>query len=183
MKVFIHIAVTVILLSSCLQEAKVSDIVPGSRNSWHVQLDSLLPLLGHRNWILVVDKAFPLQSAPGIVYINTTLPLPEVAAYTIKKINASSHVKPIVYTDKELAYVPGAAAYRDSLQAILQGFTPQQLLHDSVFTKLDKASSLFKVVVLKTTTTVPYSSVFINLDCKYWNAQSEKKMREVMKSE
>jgi hypothetical protein len=28
--------------------------------------------------------------------------------------------------------------------------------------------------------TIPYSSVFIRLDCKYWGADAEKRMREKM---
>lgn len=33
-------------------------------SGWKQQLDRELPLLGHRNWILVVDKAFPMQTSP-----------------------------------------------------------------------------------------------------------------------
>jgi hypothetical protein len=36
-------------------------------------------------------------------------------------------------------------------------------------------------VVLKTEATIPYSSVFIQLDCGYWDANKEKKLREKMK--
>src|SRR5580698_9817533 len=41
------------------------------RSEWKQQLDRELPLLGHRNWILVVDKAFPMQTSPGMEVINT----------------------------------------------------------------------------------------------------------------
>ena len=60
---------------------------------------------------------------------------------------------------------------------------PQSILHDSVFTKLDEASKLFKIVVLKTNETIPYTSVFLQLDCSYWNAEKEKQLREKMKSQ
>ena len=33
---------------------------------WERQLRSLLPLFGHRNWIVVADSAYPAQSKPGI---------------------------------------------------------------------------------------------------------------------
>ncbi|MHB8337415.1 MAG: sialate O-acetylesterase [Ignavibacteriaceae bacterium] len=31
-----------------------------SPENWETTFDAQLPLLGHRNWILIVDKAFPL---------------------------------------------------------------------------------------------------------------------------
>lgn len=34
--------------------------------SWKKELKTQLPLLGHRNWIVVADSAYPLQTAPGI---------------------------------------------------------------------------------------------------------------------
>ncbi|PSL47825.1 hypothetical protein CLV51_102685 [Chitinophaga niastensis] len=179
MKKYFHIAVAVIGLFSCRQESK--PMAAMSTTAWQSQLDSLLPLLGHRNWIIVADKAFPLQSATGMVYINTNASLPEVVDYTIKKLGAGTHVSPILYTDKELAYIPGAEHYRDTLQSIFKGYNVQSLLHDSVFAKMDKTASLFKVVVLKTNTTIAYSSVFINLDCKYWSAAKEQQLRAAMK--
>lgn len=60
---------------------------------------------------------------------------------------------------------------------------PQSILHDSVFTKLDEASKLCTIVVLKTNETIPYTSVFLQLDCSYWNAEKEKQLREKMKSQ
>ena len=38
---------------------------------WKQEFEQLLPKLGHRNWILVVDQAYPLQSAQGILTIDT----------------------------------------------------------------------------------------------------------------
>ena len=36
------------------------------KSDWEERLEAELPLLGHRNWIVVTDMAYPLQSAPGI---------------------------------------------------------------------------------------------------------------------
>jgi hypothetical protein len=57
---------------------------------------------------------------------------------------------------------------------------PVPILHDSVFVKIDAASKLFSVVVLKTEETIPYSSIFLELGCKYWNAEQEKALRTLM---
>ena len=155
-------------------------------NSWKTILAEELPLLGHRNWILVVDKAFPAQNAPGIHVVNTGEELLTVLQYTLDEISKSTHVKPIIYTDKELNSITpnlesGIEPFKKSLQEMLNGEDVQTILHDSVFTKIDEASKLFKVLVLKTEGTIAYSSVFLNLDCKYWTGEKENALRQVMK--
>ncbi|MCP4313446.1 MAG: hypothetical protein GY790_19485 [Bacteroidetes bacterium] len=159
-----------------------------AQSDWKQELNSEIPLLGHRNWILVVDKAFPLQNAEGIVYIDTEEPLLEVLSYTLEQVQGASHVKPIIYTDKELGYmttdlVPGIEKFKETLRGITGESDIQVLLHDSVFVKIDEASKLFKAVVLKTNGTIPYSSVFLELDCKYWSAGKEAQLRELMVSD
>jgi len=143
------------------------------------------PLLGHRNWILVVDKAFPAQNAPGIQVVNTGEELLPVLKYTLSQISQSTHVKPIVYTDKELNFITpeleaGIEPFKKSLYEVLNGVDVQTILHDSVFTKIDEASKLFKVLVLKTEGTIAYSSVFLNLDCKYWGGEKEAVLRSLI---
>lgn len=154
-------------------------------SNWKSVLSEELPLLGHRNWILVVDKAFPAQNAPGIHVVNTGEELLPVLKYTLDQISQSTHVKPIIYTDKELNFITpelesGIESFKRSLQEVLNGADVQTILHDSVFTKIDEASKLFKILVLKTEGTIAYSSVFLNLDCKYWTGEKESSMRQAM---
>jgi hypothetical protein len=153
---------------------------------WQTAVRNQLPLLGHRNWILVVDKAFPEQNAQGLVTIDTDADLLRVLDFTLRQIDSTTHVKPIIYSDAELQYitteqVPDIGAFRDSLSRTLKGVTPEVILHESVFQKIDEASKLFKVLVLKTNGTIAYSSVFIQLDCKYWSAEKEAALRQAMK--
>ncbi len=35
-------------------------------DNWQEKLQIRLPLIGHRNWIVVTEAAYPLQTAPGI---------------------------------------------------------------------------------------------------------------------
>lgn len=153
--------------------------------NWNQELEDILPLLGHRNWILVVDKAFPLQSAEGMKYINTGAPFFEVLDTTIACIKKASHVKAILYTDAELNYltdglVPGISDFRTGLSKSLEGSNVQTLMHNDIFSRLDEASKLFNVVVIKTESVMPYTSVFIELDCGYWTTENETKLRELM---
>lgn len=171
------------IVMSCSQPAQHAD----EQVNWKQQLNKELPLLGHRNWILVVDKAFPMQSSSGMEVINTDENMLSVLKYTLEKINASSHVKPIIYTDREINYiteaqVSGSGDYKTQLKSALGKLPVQSLLHDSVFVKMDASSKLFKVLILKTNETIAYSSVFIQLDCAYWNSENEIQLRDAMKN-
>lgn len=155
------------------------------KEEWRSEFSKELSLFGHRNWILIVDKAFPAQTASGIRTIDTGEDLPDVLSFVLQEIDHSTHVNPIVYTDKELGFITSDLIvniddYRSELDEIIRQYDPQVILHDSVFVKIDEASKLFKILVLKTEKVVAYSSVFIELDCRYWSAEKENTLREVM---
>ena len=178
--------IAVMAILSCKQPltdaAKQTD---AAGKDWKKQFNQILPLLGHRNWIIVADKAFPQQNAAGMETINTNENLLTVLKYVLQQVNASAHVKPIIYQDKELNFITEAQAkgvkqFINQSQQVFNGKPVQTILHDSVFTKLDEASKLFKVVVLKTNETIPYTSVFLQLDCAYWSAEKEKQLRKNM---
>lgn len=154
---------------------------------WTEEFVKLLPLLGHRNWILVVDKAFPLQNASGMTYLDTRESLPDVLERVLSDVQKSPHIRPIIYTDEELnvldeSYCKGINELRKNIKDIIadhaEGAQIQQILHDKVFARLDTASKLFNVIVLKTEAILPYTSVFIELDCGYWTVEQENKLRE-----
>lgn len=154
-------------------------------NTWKQVLEQDLNMLGHRNWILVVDKAFPEQSSEGMKYMYVEQELLPTLEYVLGVLENSTHVKPIIYQDKELSYiteaqVPGIEAFRSSAENILEGRPVNTMLHDEVFTLLDESSSLFSVLVIKTNCTMPYTSVFMQLDCSYWGPENEKLLREHM---
>jgi hypothetical protein len=162
--------------------------VPNQENNlqkedWKAILEKDLHLLGHRNWILVVDKAFPEQSSPGMKYLYVDEDLLPTLSYVLEQVEASSHVRPIIYRDKELSYisndqVPGIDAFRTQSNAVLEGRKVNTVLHDEVFKMLDKSSSLFRTLVIKTNCTLPYTSVFLQLDCAYWGPENEKILRD-----
>ncbi|MEF8810187.1 MAG: hypothetical protein V5A47_04625 [Bacteroidales bacterium] len=155
--------------------------------SWQTELEEKLPLLGHRNWILVVDKAFPLQTGEGIEVLYTGEQLLPVLSHVLSEVEKADHVNPTVYTDKELQYlndnlVGGIEKYKDSLKQVIPENT-ESMLHDSVFTKIKEASQMFQILVLKTDQTMAYSSVFIELGCQYWPTEKENKLRSIMENE
>jgi len=54
---------------------------------WNARLADAIPLLGHRNWILIVDSAYPLQTSPGLETIDTNATQLEVVRAVLAAIN------------------------------------------------------------------------------------------------
>jgi D-ribose pyranose/furanose isomerase RbsD len=154
--------------------------------SWKEKLQKELPLLGHRNWIVVADSAYPWQTAPGVETICTGDDQLTVVQGVLAELAKTKHVQPTIFTDTEMKYVaeknaPGISAYRDGLGAILANHSVQVLPHEEIIAKLDEAGKTFKVLLIKTPLTKPYTSVFFQLQCGYWNAESETELRQAMK--
>ena len=86
--------------------------------------------------------------------------------------------------DAELPFVtdddvPGASAYRAEVGQLLHNYPVKSLPHEKIISNIDAAGKTFHVLVLKTNMTIPYTSVFIRLDCKYWSADHEKRLRKM----
>src|SRR5436853_7453898 len=77
---------------------------------WRETLSERLPLFGHRNWIAIVDSAYPDQTSPGVETIATNEDQLQVARTVLQLLAHAKHVRPIVYVDAELAHVPEADA-------------------------------------------------------------------------
>lgn len=156
--------------------------------SWEQNLHQQLSVMGHRNFVVIADSAYPHQSNPGIQTICTGDNHPEVIRKVLAAIDATAHVKPVVYVDTELQHVAesdacGVTAYRDNLRQLLNNKRTQQIPHERIIEKLDQAAGLFTVLILKTNMVLPYTSVFIELDCGYWNDTAERSLREAMASQ
>ena len=164
-------------LGSAAQATKSSD--------WKTKVASTMPLLGHRNWILIVDSAYPLQTSPGVETIETNAGQLSVVATVLQSINSSIHVRPLIYMDAELPFVPdeeapGASVYRTQIAKLLHGYAIESVPHDKMLANVDDAGKQFHILVLKTNMAIPYTSVFIRLDCKYWSADQEQRLRARM---
>jgi len=155
--------------------------------AWWLTLTNDLPLMGHRNWIVVADSAYPAQSRAGIETIYTGGNQIEVVAAVLKALDHTRHVRPVIYLDSELQYVSdqdarGISVYRDQLKRILGNRPVTSIPHEELIGKLDKAGETFRILILKTNMTLPYTSVFLQLDCGYWSAEAEQRLREAIKA-
>ncbi len=157
---------------------------PGEVN-WRAQAAAQMPLLGHRNWILIVDSAYPLQGSSGVQTIETGEPMLAVAHFILGAIDESIHLRPDIFMDAELPFVadedaPDASAYRRQVSDLLHGRQVVSEPHDKLIEEVGEAGNTFHVLVLKTNSTIPYSSIFIRLNCKYWSDDAEQRLRARM---
>lgn len=175
----------VLLLTTTLSRAQQSNV------DWRSILQDRVHSYGHRNWIVVADSAYPTQSAEGIETIVTGADHFEVLQAVMRAVQASKHITPNVYEDRELAAVaesdaPRISAYREQLAAYLNTLSlrnppaVQILLHEKIIAKLAEVSQTFRVLILKTNMTSPYTSVFLELDCAYWSPEAEHRLRSVL---
>ncbi|HEY1803559.1 MAG TPA: RbsD/FucU domain-containing protein [Terracidiphilus sp.] len=147
-----------------------------------------LALFGHRNWIVVADSAYPAQSSPGIETIVSGASQLDTARKVFKAIAASKHVCAIVYLDRELEFLsekdtPGVSQYRTQLAGLLKTARKTTLPHERLIAKLDQTAQVFRVLVIKTNLAIPYTSIFFELDCGYWNLGAEKRLRQAMSAQ
>jgi hypothetical protein len=176
-------SILTIVLLAALSPAQTASPPPSA--TWRTRVADAMPLLGHRNWILVVDSAYPLQVSPGLETIETDAGQVEVVRVVLAAINRTPQVRPVVFMDAELPFVtdedaPGVTSYRSEMTPLLQDYPVEQLPHEKIIANIDEAGRTFRVLVLKTNMTIPYTSVFIRLDCKYWSADQEKRLRAKM---
>jgi len=153
--------------------------------SWLGALEKRLPAYGHRNWVVIADSAYPLQSNPGIETIVSGAEHLRVLHTALDLISKTPHVRPIIYTDKELQFVPdsdapGITAYRQRLAAMLNNQPVQTIPHEEIIHRLDEAARTFNVLIIKTTLALPYTSVFLQLAAAYWSDDAESRLRQSM---
>lgn len=150
---------------------------------WEQRLAEQLPLLGHRNWIVIADSAYPAYSNAGVeMCVASGDPL-DVIRRVIERVEACRHVRPNVYLDLEQEFVdesdaPGITRYRQQLAEILEGAQPRELPHEQIIARLDECARMFRVLIVKTELALPYTSVYLELDCGYWTKQAEQRLRE-----
>ena len=77
-------------------------------------------------------------------------------------------------------FAKGIGEYRVGLKEALKGENVTSLPHSEIIEKLDEAGQTFHVLLLKTDLTLPYTSVFIRLDCGYWSDEAEEQLRSAI---
>lgn len=152
---------------------------------WRAILADRVAAFGHRNWIVVADSAYPAQVSPGIETVVTHANHLEVLRSVLRELARQKHVRPIVSLDSELAHVPerdanGIGEFKRGLRTVLGDLKTQNMAHEQIIDRLDKVGSKFRVLILKTDLALPYTSVFLELDCGYWSPEAERRLRSAL---
>lgn len=154
-------------------------------SSWQSTVSQRLPAYGHRNWICIVDSAYPAQTSAGVETVVTGADQLTVVREVLAAVGQAHHVKPVAVIDAELSAVaeadaPGITAYRAELERVLAGTVVERTPHETIIRDLDRAGSLVSVLVLKTKLSLPYTSVFLRLECGYWTPEAEARLRAAL---
>ena len=170
-------------LYSCSKPVQQQENNTSSKSvKWQTEVENTIQLFGHRNWIVVADGAYPKQSNPAIKTITVDASQLEVVKFVQESIEKTTHVHSTIFVDKEMAFVTekdakGIENYRLELNKILNAKNLNTKLHEEIIGELDKSAELFDVLIIKTKLAIPYTSVFFQLECGYWNGEAEKNLR------
>ena len=146
------------------------------REAWSEIFESRLPLLGHRNWVAVLDAAFPLFTSTGIEALYTGEDHQAVLSLVTDRISRAPHVAAAPLVAEELRWVESPMA-----SAVLSALgEPRSMSHADILETLDEVSRRYRILALKTTCTTPYTSVFFELGCGYWSDEEEAELRRRM---
>ncbi len=179
-------AITVTMLSCTKPVTQEPTIVEKTDlQDWKSEVERTLQLYGHRNWIVIADAAYPQQSNQAIKTLVINADQLEVVEFVTQSIEKAKHVNATIFIDKELEFVPEKAAegienYRAELDNLLEGKSVKTMLHEEIIQKIDSSAKLFNVLILKTDLVIPYTSVFFELECGYWNAVDEENLRAII---
>jgi hypothetical protein len=160
----------------------------GSENTWRAAVDNQASQLGYRNWIVVAEASFPAHSRSGVRQVTAPVEVPEAVDYVLQALERTENVRPQVYLTRELRsvendFAPGIDDLRKRIQGSLHGHEATELDQQSLLTLLEDANRSFDVLVIRTQTALPYSSVFLELKPGYWDADSETRLRERIEHE
>jgi hypothetical protein len=144
---------------------------------WRDAVMSHTSQLGYRNWIVVAEASFPAHSRPGVRQITA------VVDQVLRSLERTEHVTPSIFVAREMGalendYAPGIDEFRKQLKGALHARETTQLEQQSLMTLMEDANKSFEVLVIRTNTALPYTSVFMELQPGYWNGDSESRLRE-----
>lgn len=182
-KIISSVLLSCLMFLACQPQQNSQSEENNEMKDWKEQLSAKLPLLGHRNWVVVTDMAYPLQTNPGITTLMADDDFEQVISAVAGMLDSAPHVFPHIYLDSEQhalseELAPGWDEYRKQVDAALPAQKVQYVDHEQLIRRLDEAAQLFQVVIIKTHLTLPYTSVFFELDCRYWDAEREAKIRQ-----
>lgn len=167
---------TLIALSSCSQQAR-----------WNKSLGHEISELGAYNWIIIADAAYPAPGRPEAHMILSPNEIPETLENTLQVIENSAHLRPRIYLTRESFQIddstaPGISFHKMEITQALHGHPNQKLSERSLESMLRHSINGNRILIIKTPTTLPYASIYIELESGYWDGDSETTLRTSTKT-
>ena len=158
-----------------------------ANHGWRDAVDAHVGKLGYRNWIVIAESSFPAYNHPGTRQVNTHQPADVVLDQVLRSLESTEHLRPRIYLPREMNavendFAPGIDQYRSDLSHALHSYETLQLEQESIVTLMNHAQHNYDVLVLRTSTALPYTSVFLDLQPGYWDGESESRMRKKLRS-
>ena len=155
----------------------------GNSRDWKRSVNQQVNQLGYRNWIVISEDSFPAHSRLGMRQVISDAEVPEVLDYVLNALEQTQHVRPQICLTREMRsvendFAPGIDTMRASIWKSLHGHEPTELDQQSLITLLESANQNYDVLVIRTPTALPYTSVFLELQHGYWDAESEDRLRQ-----
>jgi len=151
-------------------------------NLWRGAVDRQAGQLGYRNWIVIAEASFPAQSRPGVRQVMAPVEVPEALDYVLHVLEQTEDLRPQIYVTRELRsvendFAPGIDQHRKRMVVSLHGHETTELDQQSLLTLLEDANRSYDVLVIRTQSALPYSSIFLELKPGYWDEASESRLR------
>ena len=139
--------------------------------------------LGARNWVVVADPAYPLPAGVGVVSITVPSNTVDTFREVLDLLEIEGAVVPRVWVSHELSVVPeerapGISRHRQELEKLLLGRFNYAVNSRVIDMQLTQAAKDFRILYIRTSSRLPYSSIAIELDSGYWNSDAEAEVQQ-----
>jgi hypothetical protein len=162
--------------------------IPESEMSWKEQFNAHLGRMGKNNWIVVSDAAYTSRHVEGTQMLATHKSLTSVLGLVLDKISDSDHVYATAWISSELEHIPdrdalGITQTHKEIRRLLNAAKVETkvLPESEILKKLEGDAATCNVLILKSITPLPYSSIWLQLDCRYWDEAREKRLRDALR--
>jgi len=141
-------------------------------------LGETLRRYGHGNWVVVADMSFPALARPGVKTIYVGGDHLKIIGNVLKLVDQAPHVKGVLHVCQELGAVsdaeaPGIEQMREQMAAAAKERTVRTAPREDLMQEFERAAGRYQVLVLKTDTKLPFTSLFIELKSVYWNEEPQ----------
>lgn len=163
--------------------------LPEAEQSWRDQFEANLERMGKHNWIVIAEAAYTSRYATGTRTVATGKSLPSVLDSVLSEISDSKHVSATAWISSELERIPdrdapGITQFHKDIRRLLNTSKVEIKVvpEKEIVKKVEADAGTCNVLFLKSSSPLPYSSVYLQLDCRYWDEAREKRLRDALRS-